>query len=355
MTIRRVLNTTLFWKIKLWQVLAMLLFYLLHMGYYYLAVSLTSNHMFSREPQILVYHILFIMLTIPYWWLFFRYWENKPALFKVKWHLATAPFFILGFIFLYQTVCDQLSIFRLSGNNVLWDYYFASVLYGLSVAIFHVYDYYQKLKKQKELENEIRQLALQSEIGLLKAQVQPHFLFNTLNSISASVPKEQEKTRVLISKLADTFRYALDASKEDFVSLEEETNFIKSYLSLEKERFTDQLQVKYDIDEVALPAAIPSMLLQPLIENAIKHGISQTADGGQITISVKKENDWLYFEIADTGIGTNLNALVNGKGVGLHNTNLRLHKLYNETITLSDNTPRGIRLNFKIPFLINVI
>jgi two-component system, LytTR family, sensor kinase len=170
------------------------------------------------------------------------------------------------FIGVYNTVCDIFYIERLRGKHAIWDINYASLLYVLQFGIFHFYDYHLQLKVKQQKENELQQLRLQSEIQLLKAQIEPHFLFNTLNSISASVPKENEKTRILISKLADTFRYALEASKEEFTTLKKELSFIKTYLLLEKERFEDNLEIKYLVDEFILDAQIPVMLLQPLLK-----------------------------------------------------------------------------------------
>lgn len=265
-------------------------------------------------------------------------------------HVFTCPLFIAILIILYHFVCDNFGFYRLAGNQVIWDINYATLVYGLQFGIFHFYDYHIKLNKQLKREKELQNLTLQTEISLLKAQIQPHFLFNTLNSISASVPKEQEKTRVLISKLADTFRYALLASKEEFVSLEEELNFLKIYLALEKERFGNSLETDFNLDERVMNAKIPSMLLQPLVENAITHGISQTADGGKVAIHINRQNDLVYFEISDTGAGADIKLMNENRGVGLYNTKQRLLKLYNESMSITANTPNGIKISFKIPY-----
>jgi two-component system, LytTR family, sensor kinase len=185
----------------------------------------------------------------------------------------------------------------------------------------------------------------------LKAQIQPHFLFNTLNSISASVPKEMEHTREMIAKLADTFRYSLQASEQEWISLEEELDFTKTTLDLEKERLKKRLTVVYNIDESLLGIKIPPMLLQPITENAIKHGIAPSIEGGTITIEIRREKNKALVSISDTGIGYQgqLNEKLFEKGIGLRNTNLRLLKLYNEKIVVEKNVPTGLKFSFTIP------
>lgn len=192
-------------------------------------------------------------------------------------------------------------------------------------------------------------LAYESELKALKSQIQPHFLFNTLNSISASIPYTMEKTKVMIAQLADTFRYTLKASERDWLPLEEEINFIKNWLELEQRRFGDRLKVRYKIDESCLGLPFPPMILQPLIENALKHGISPKIEGGRVTIECRKDGDYACISVADTGVGTTkpLQELFN-HGFGLSNTKKRIRLHFDEELMIEDNTP-GLRFSFRIP------
>jgi LytS/YehU family sensor histidine kinase len=246
---------------------------------------------------------------------------------------------------------DKLGWSFLRGSGQAWDIYIPSVVYILQFAIFHLYDYYLQNEKQKIKEKELMQLAYNSEVNALKAQIQPHFLFNTLNSISASVPVSMEHTRELIAKLADTFRYSLQASEQEWISLEEELNFTKITLELEKERLKNRLTIIYNIDESLLQTKVPPMLLQPITENAIKHGIAPKIDGGSITIAIVKKGSKVNISISDTGLGyeSDLTNDLFNKGIGLRNTNQRLEKLFGEKIIVTKNNPSGLVFSFNIP------
>ena len=198
------------------------------------------------------------------------------------------------------------------------------------------------------MEGELRNAALKSELSALKAQLNPHFLYNVFNTISASVPAKNEKTRKMIAELSDLFRYQLKASQVEKVPLHEELDFINKYLELEKERFEDRLKIEFDIEKEIMTELIPPMLLQPLVENSIKHGLSSLIEGGTIFISIKKKGEKLFFEISDTGVGVKDKDSVFDKGIGLTNTKLRLEKLYKTTLRLSDNNPRGLKISFEI-------
>jgi LytS/YehU family sensor histidine kinase len=205
-------------------------------------------------------------------------------------------------------------------------------------------------KKQLLQTQQLQALAYQSEIRALKSQIEPHFLFNTLNSISASIPPSMEQTRVMIAQLADTFRHALHTSNRAYIALEEELEFIKTLLALEQQRFKQRLQVEYQIDRVCLNAALPPMLLQPLIENALNHGISPKVGGGTVHINCRKEGTYVHIAVSDTGVGYK-GALPDmlRQGVGLSNISKRLKLLYNESLQVQRNE-QGLCFYFKIPF-----
>lgn len=205
-----------------------------------------------------------------------------------------------------------------------------------------------------DTEARIRQLqnqALQAELQALKAQIQPHFLFNTLNHVNASLPAEQEAARELIARLADTFRYALHSTCSDQVPLSNELDFLRDYLQLEQHRFASRLRVHIDAPASLYPCRIPPMLLQPLVENAIKHGIGPCIDGGAITIRCTRHRNKLRLSVSDTGAGFDgsLDQIMKSSGVGLRNTALRLEKLYNESLKVERNASGGLQFMFDIP------
>lgn len=152
----------------------------------------------------------------------------------------------------------------------------------------------------------------------------------------------------MIATLADMFRYQLQASQSELVTIRDEINFVNQYLELEKARFEERLVIKTSIPAAILDEKIPPMIIQPLVENAVKHGISSLIDGGEVIIEINKINHKLYFSIADTGIGIKDKSAVLGKGIGLTNIKLILEKTYNSSLKLSDNLPQGLKIEFEI-------
>lgn len=345
------LQKTIIWRIRNWQLLLFLAFYVFFAIQYWMAIYFSSQGRYNQWSHVIIDYSLKLLFTIPIWWLFFIKLRNKSLLFKLLLHLITEPLWVAAWFFSYRFIQELRDEFYLTGSGSWWDVYIPSLIYTIQFGIFHLYDYYQQTQQQKEKEKELMQAALNSEVNALKAQVQPHFLFNTLNSISASVPKEMEHTRELIAKLADTFRYSLKTSEAEWISMEDELNFIRITLELEKERLKKRLDFVFDVDEDLLQTKIPPMLLQPITENAIKHGIAPKIEGGTITIAVKKNNDKVKISVADTGVGypgDNFDNLFS-KGIGLRNTNMRLEKLFGEKIMVSKNKPSGLHFSFHIP------
>ena len=198
------------------------------------------------------------------------------------------------------------------------------------------------------MEGELRQAALKSELAAIKAQLNPHFLYNVFNTINASVPAENEKTRQMIAQLSDLFRYQLRATQQELVPLREELEFVKKYLDLEKSRFEDRLKITIDVPESLMKEKVPPMLLQPLVENSVKHGLASLIDGGEIHIAIRKNGEKLSFEISDTGVGIKDKSQAFGKGLGLTNTRARLQKMYQANMELLDNSTNGLTIRFAL-------
>ncbi|HEX8334965.1 MAG TPA: histidine kinase [Segetibacter sp.] len=350
----------LFWGISLKELALLLSFYFFMATAYYIAIVYNTRHFlkgstdvswvsFSRE---LMDYGLKFLLTIPLWWLVFRGLKAIALWKKLMVHFVTLPLFVLSWRTIYYYFCDKIGYGHLNGDGSVWDIYIPGLFYAVQFGLFHMINYYNALQKQQKLSAELKQLAVQNEMNVLKAQIQPHFLFNTLNSISAAVPPHNEHTRELIAKLADVFRYAMNAAQKELITLEEELDFIKNSLVLEQERFRDRLKVVFDIDPRAHKMLVPPMLLQPIIENAIKHGISKSVEGGVVSVKIFLEENKINFEIRDTGAGLNGYSVSRlfSKGIGLSNTRQRLKKLYNEDINIVANTPKGTTVSFNIPF-----
>jgi len=188
---------------------------------------------------------------------------------------------------------------------------------------------------------EQEKLLMASRLDALASQINPHFLFNTLTSISSLIRSEPEKARTLIVKLSGLLRRLL-RSQEHFVSLRDELEAIDEYLDIESIRFGPQLKIEKQIDPATLDLIVPSMLLQPLVENSIKHGLSQKLGEGRITIRSVREREHAIIDVIDNGVGIPSGdaSRVKGSGIGLRNVNERLHVIYGANYQLQlDSVP----------------
>lgn len=306
---------------------------------------------FSRFASIQAFVLsgkaLFLLL---FWWLYFVRLKNFSLTKKIALHFITSPIYIgLCISFFYVALIHILEV-PYSRNARIGDIYNLMITYVSHFALFHAYNFWLHTREQMKKEQAIKELAYQTEIKALKSQIEPHFLFNTLNSISASVPPSLEKTRVLIAQLADTFRYALRVNENQFVPLGDELEFMKTWLALEKQRFGDRLTVHYKIDPQAMGALVPPMILQPLVENALNHGIAPKVEGGAVTIQCANQDGIIHIAVCDTGVGYSGDlAKILHKSVGLSNISKRLKLLYNESLEVV-RCEQGLCFSFQIPF-----
>jgi two-component sensor histidine kinase len=200
------------------------------------------------------------------------------------------------------------------------------IIYGILSAM----DYAKKYRvKQLELVQMESQLA-NAQLSALRLQLQPHFLFNTLNTISSLMEINIKDAQKMVSRLGNLLRSVLDKNKKARVSLREELNFTENYLSIERMRFLDRLAVEFDVDESLLEAQVPSLILQPLAENAIKHGFSQKTDPGKIIIRVRRHGkSYMKLSVIDDGVGTDRpNKYLLDGGIGLKNVEERLNLIF---------------------------
>lgn len=218
-------------------------------------------------------------------------------------------------------------------------------------------NYYLKLRDESERALMSARLADQAQLKMLRYQLNPHFLFNTLNAISTLVlEKDGKQANQMLTKLSAFLRYSLDSDPLQKTSLAEELRALQLYLEIEKARFADRLKIAIDVDDEALDAQVPSLILQPAIENAIKYAIARMESGGEIGIAAKRDGEMLRLQVCDNGPSApdDLDILLaDGKtGVGLVNMRDRLSHLYGErqSFSLSKKEPNGLCVNFRIPF-----
>ena len=189
---------------------------------------------------------------------------------------------------------------------------------------------------------------------MLRYQLNPHFLFNTLNAIASLVQgKHSDNANTMIVQLSNFLRYSLESDPIQRVSLAEELEALRLYLNIEQTRFGERLQLNFDIDEAANPIKVPSLLLQPLVENAIKYAIAPMENGGEIGILAKLDGDYLIVEVSDTGPGVLMskNDKAAGVGIGLKNTIDRLDTFYGDqyVFQLGVSDLGGLKIFIRLP------
>lgn len=189
------------------------------------------------------------------------------------------------------------------------------VIYWMFIIYFSGLDYYKKYKDESLKRVEAESLIAKAELNALKMQIQPHFLFNTLNSITSLIDEDTEEAQDMVGRLGELLRYTLD-QKHDFIPLKTELEFIENYLEIEQIRFKERLITHYSIAPNTSALFLPSFILQPLIENSIKHGLSKTNKPCTINIASKQTNGMLEITIMDDGKGSE--TIV--KGIGIENT-----------------------------------
>lgn len=202
--------------------------------------------------------------------------------------------------------------------------------YIITIGVYYVIRYFQNLQNQAQEKGELTVKNREMQIALLKSQINPHFLFNTLNSINTLIGTSKEQARKVITQLSDIFRYALDSHGDQMVKLIHEMDFIDSYIRIQQVRFGERLKYVKQVDFSCLSVMIPPMILQPLVENSVKYGIAPKDDGGTILLTVKRFNNMIFFEVKDDGLGSNAPKVMDGSssGVGVVNTDERLKNIF---------------------------
>jgi signal transduction histidine kinase len=202
-------------------------------------------------------------------------------------------------------------------------------IYWVILGIYHVLAYSRKYRERELRASQLEARLAQAQLQVLKMQLHPHFLFNTLHAISALMHQDVELADRMLARLADLLRSTLENADKQEVSLKEELAFIQPYLEIEQARLGPRLTVQLDIDPRAMDALVPNLILQPLVENAVRHGIAPCAEGGRIEISARPDQGLLRLQVRDNGPGLPERQQGSLKeGVGLANTRARLQQLY---------------------------
>jgi two-component system, LytTR family, sensor kinase len=294
-------------------------------------------------------------LSIPVWFIVIRWMRASLWYWKAFVHIVLGPAYALAS---YEVLSGSLLLFAGSGEALAiqkiagWVLYFYLMLYFLQFALYHSYEILRRLRVKERLTLELLALRKEQELATLKAQMNPHFLFNALNSISAMVSVDVEETRTMIAQLAALLRYATDSSQKEVVPLKEELQFLRDYITLEARRMGDRLSSRIDVEPSLAAYPVPPMVLQPLVENAIRHGIAPAEDGGSVSVSIKREARGVVFRVVDSGVGLRCaDPLAKPDGVGLKNTDARLRKLFGESarLRITPGDGPGCEVTFTLP------
>jgi len=248
--------------------------------------------------------------------------------------IITAFFSIIGSFFDMQLLIKANWLNKREAqylNNktllVLSGAFYCFIYYFIWNAIYFMYHYISKSRKQQLDTLQLEGLVKELELKTIKAHINPHFIFNSLNSIRALVDENPQRARKAITELSNILRSSMQTEKVETVPFEKELNIVKDYLALENMRFEDRLRVEYQVDEDTLSQPVPPMMLQTLVENAIKHGISKQINGGVVKVISEFKGEYHEMVVQNTG---QLKSSVNTEGFGLSSTTDRLNLLYGD-------------------------
>lgn len=222
--------------------------------------------------------------------------------------------------------------------------------YAILGVVFAV-SYYRRAREHELQAAQLASQLAEAQLSALRMQLHPHFLFNTLHAVSSLMRKDVEAADGMIVRLGDLLRLTLEETGAEETSLRREMELLERYLEIEQIRFRDRLQARIEVEPETLDARVPGLILQPLVENAIRHGISPRAAPGQITIRAWREGGRLRLEVSDNGVGLTTAQLAALKeGVGLGNTRARLRQLYGENHSFELRSGGGFTARLSLPF-----
>lgn len=212
------------------------------------------------------------------------------------------------------------------------------------------FEYYRQYREQMLVTARLETQLAQAQLHALTAQLQPHFLFNTLHAISSLMDEDVQASRKMLTRLSDLLRQTLDSISTQEISLKQELEFLRGYLEIEQTRFADRLQVDYDVDNALLDAVVPKLILQPLVENAVRHGIFPKPEGGCLTIRARRDGRRLRLEVVDDGVGAGQGEV--REGIGISNVRQRILQLYGPDygLDLQARPDGGLLAAVTIPF-----
>jgi len=301
------------------------------------------------------------LFTIPLRYIYRRAWNLSPIKIALVVIIAS---YLTGVLWQVVKNINYWEIYKHGYRPDFWLYYTKSAVWSFYIilswsGLYFGIKYYQMLQKERQNVLKANTFAHQAQLKMLRYQLNPHFLFNTLNAISTLILVEENKTaNGMVTKLSEFLRYSLDKDPMKRVTVESELHALSLYLDIEKVRFEERLNVEINIADDCYNALVPSMILQPIAENAIKYAIGVMESGGTIAVSISRFGNDLLVELSDNGPGAEIKNgnLFRENGVGLSNTRERLIALYQDNFSLvvSKNNPSGVKVSIRTPYELEV-
>jgi sensor histidine kinase YesM len=312
-------------------------------------IILASYHVFGLEialSEAVVANFIIALLGLSLWYpVFYISYRRSNILISIFQQIfmsviASGLWFGITYLFLATTFRDNQDYISYLKESVPWRLAAGLLYYFLIVLLYNLIIYYQNFKEKVTSEGELKALIKESELNSLKSQINPHFLFNSLNSISSLTTISPEKARDMIIKLSEFLRYSLSKDEKQLTTLGQEINNVNRYLDIEKIRFGKRLNIITKIEEECLNKKLPWLILQPVIENAIKYGVYENIEESVIELSCWCSNDVLRLSIKNN---FDAELIVNkGEGIGLQNIRHRLKIIYSNYNLVNINNEDGI-------------
>ena len=354
------------WYFSIWTVI----------GIFFFSQALVQK-LLSREPTPWQHYLVSWLVGVYLWalvtpvvlWLGHRFpIERRNWVRRVAIHLPISILISFAQLFVESLILYHLHVFPTLMSGLVPTFIFLLtigfhqgimtyfILLGCQYGLDYYHKYLEREKQALRLELNAAQLKSQladAQLSALKMQLQPHFLFNTLNAIMVLVRQQKGKqAEEMLAGLGDLLRCVLEDVDTQEVSLRRELEYLQLYLSIERVRFPDRLRVEISADQSILDAAVPQMGLQPIVENAIRHGIGRSSAAGRIQINAIRVNDSLEIKVKDDGPGLEDKKSINGNGIGLSNTRARLRQLYGDAASLSvaNGDLGGVLVTMLLPY-----
>ena len=313
--------------------------------YYHISIGIAA-------VDSLLFNVFFAFLGISLWNLVRYGKSNQNFINLLASHIVSALLIIgfwlvSGYLILRYAIDDVLYLSFLD-SSFPWRIITGLFYYSLFVMVYYVVVYYQDIQEKVKQEANLKTLIKEVELNALKNQINPHFLFNSLNSVSSLTITSPEKAQEMIIKLSEYLRYSLSNEEQQITTLKTELENIRLYLEIEKIRFGDRLNFQFNCNEETLNSTIPAMILQPLFENAIKHGVYESTETINIVLDAELKEGKLELSLKNDFDPTAKQT--KGEGIGLRNTKERLFLIYKENNLLYiEKTGNIFTISIKIP------